>query len=84
MLMLWLAKQNIYLTWLGVHDLFEEGEWVTLTGETLKAAGYDVWEKDEPNNTDDNEHCGILVNSGEMNDIPCDRMLPFFCEIKLC
>lgn len=80
----WMKSQNMYLTWLGVHDLFEEGDWMTLTGETLKEAGYDVWEKNEPNNDLNNENCGILVHGGGMNDIPCDRILPFFCKINLC
>ncbi|XP_076677817.1 hemolymph lipopolysaccharide-binding protein-like [Andrena cerasifolii] len=84
MLLNWMQRENVYLTWLGVHDLFEEGDWVTLTGETLEEAGYNVWEKNEPNNELNNENCGILVNEGGMNDIPCDRMLPFFCKINLC
>ena len=84
MLLNWMREHHVYLTWLGIHDLFEEGKWVTLTGETLEAAGYDVWEKNEPNNGFKNEHCGILVHGGGMNDIQCDRMIPFFCEIKQC
>ncbi|XP_076686330.1 hemolymph lipopolysaccharide-binding protein-like [Andrena cerasifolii] len=88
MLQRWLRTESrVTGTWLGVHDLFVEGEWVTLAGETLEAAGYDKWQKGEPNNLGflRGEHCGYLGKYADgINDEDCYIDSPYFCKIYIC
>ena len=87
LLLNWAKREKVESTWLGVHDQFEEGDWVTLTGETLDAAGYDKWSTVWPNQPDNyggRQNCGVLTKEGGMDDIECDLPFPYFCEINLC
>lgn len=73
--------------WLGIHDYFEEGDWVTVKDETLENTGYTRWTikwPDELDNLfDSNKNFAALISEGEMDDLRCDTSLPFFCEIPL-
>ena len=80
----WLKGENIAEAWIGTHDMFRKGHWVTLTGETLAAAGYDHWLPDQPDNAGGTEHCGTLHQHGGMNDLTCSRTQSYFCKIILC
>ena len=87
LLMNWAKREKVESTWLGVHDQFEEGDWVTLTGQTLDAAGYDKWSTVWPNQPDNyggRQNCGVLTKEGGIDDIECDLSFPYFCEINLC
>ncbi|XP_076163717.1 hemolymph lipopolysaccharide-binding protein-like [Ptiloglossa arizonensis] len=79
---------NVGEVWLGVHDRFEEGDWVTLTGESLESAGYNKWTNTllmtHRRNFLGLEDCATLLNSGGMNDRLCIQHKPFFCEMDLC
>jgi len=72
---------------LGLHDLYKEGEWVTVLGDSLAKTGYSKWSKKwggQPDNGGGIQHCGALVaNEGSMDDMACEIMLPFFCELPL-
>ncbi|XP_076235841.1 uncharacterized protein LOC143180179 [Calliopsis andreniformis] len=81
-----MKKENISQAWLGVHDQFEEADWVTLTGQSLDAAGYDKWSTVWPNQPDNyggKQNCGVLEKGGGIDDIECDFKFPFFCEIEM-
>ncbi|XP_043249696.1 hemolymph lipopolysaccharide-binding protein-like [Colletes gigas] len=67
--------------WVGIHDLFVEGEWATVTGEELKPPLYEKWFPSEPNNVGGVENCAIYSNLGGLDDRPCNRMHWFVCEI---
>ncbi|KMQ94239.1 hemolymph lipopolysaccharide-binding protein [Lasius niger] len=81
-----LQEENIGVAWLGVHDYFEEGDWVTVKGETLENIGYTRWTTkwpNQPDNRDGNQNCAALITEGGMDDVKCDISLPFFCEIPM-
>ncbi|XP_020277552.1 hemolymph lipopolysaccharide-binding protein-like [Pseudomyrmex gracilis] len=69
---------------LGVHDLYKEGEWVTILGDSLAKAGYNKWSNKwggQPDNGEGKQHCGALVKDGGMDDVACEVSFPFFCEL---
>jgi len=71
---------------LGLHDLYKEGEWVTVLGDSLAKTGYSKWSQKwggQPDNGAGEQDCGVLVQSGGMDDVACQIMLPFFCELPL-
>lgn len=81
-----LEEKNINAAWLGLHDYFEEGDWVTVKGEALENTGYTKWTTkwpNEPDNYGGNQHCGALIVEGGMDDVNCQTSLSFFCEIPL-
>lgn len=75
-------KNDVDSVWIGYHDLFEEGAWVTVTGESVDTLGYHGWGPSEPNNVGRGEDCAVL--GGSINDIPCASQKQFVCEINLC
>lgn len=79
------GKEQAYL---GIHDMFEEGEWLTVFDESLYSTGFAEWSTNwfapQPDNYGDGgENCGTLVVRGGMNDINCRKPLAFFCETPL-
>ncbi|EZA56438.1 hypothetical protein DMN91_009740 [Ooceraea biroi] len=71
---------------LGLHDLYKEGEWVTVLGDSLAKTGYSKWSErwgGQPDNGGGKQHCGSLVKDGSMDDVACEIMLPFFCELPM-
>lgn len=65
---------------IGLHDRFVEGEFLTIQGKPLESTGFTRWDYPEPNNIGGNENCGSLSRHGSMNDIHCSWKLAFFCE----
>ncbi|XP_015519007.1 hemolymph lipopolysaccharide-binding protein-like [Neodiprion lecontei] len=68
---------------LGFHDLYEEGHYVTIHGQTLARAGFNEWADGEPNNQYGPENCGAWHVSGGLNDEKCSVLLPFVCELPI-
>ncbi|KAL2080343.1 hypothetical protein ACEWY4_024136 [Coilia grayii] len=65
--------------WLGTTDRQTEGTFLDTHRRTLS---FTKWAQGEPNNSDKNEHCGmIFINTGLWNDVPCDRNYHIVCEI---
>nr|XP_046468153.1 uncharacterized protein LOC124212307 [Neodiprion pinetum] len=64
---------------IGFHDLYEEGEFVTIDGKSLATVGFYEWGNGEPNNTN-NEDCGSVYKNGRLNDIRCTQSAAFVCE----
>ncbi|XP_014209581.1 hemolymph lipopolysaccharide-binding protein-like [Copidosoma floridanum] len=79
--------QNKEEALLGIHDLFAEGEWWTVSGEPLRATGYVNWSRSywdgQPDNYLGNQNCGALVDVGGMDDVFCHDKFAFFCEIPV-
>ncbi|KZC07009.1 Hemolymph lipopolysaccharide-binding protein [Dufourea novaeangliae] len=83
----WIQREKVDEAWLGIHDLFEEGEWITLTGESLDVAGFERWATKFPNLPDNwagNQNCGVLIKEGGLDDVDCNLRNPYFCELTLC
>ncbi|XP_046736227.1 hemolymph lipopolysaccharide-binding protein-like [Diprion similis] len=70
---------------IGFHDLYREGRYFTIHGQTLSEAGYSKWPPGEPNNIWNNkpENCGSLDENGQLNDIGCDVQIGFVCELPM-
>lgn len=79
----WKLEKGLTGLWLGFHDQFEKGSWVTVTGESMDTLNYHPWMNGEPNNSGGSEDCGILWAAG-VNDLNCDTKETFICEITLC
>ncbi|XP_046734948.1 hemolymph lipopolysaccharide-binding protein-like [Diprion similis] len=69
---------------IGFHDLYREGQHVTIHGQTLAKAGFTGWGDGQPDNLSGNENCGALFQSGKLNDVACDTLLGFICEASIC
>lgn len=62
---------------IGFHDRFVEGEFLTIQGKPLESTGFTLWDSSEPSG---NEDCGSISRNGGLNDIYCSYRLAFFCE----
>ncbi|XP_033338706.2 hemolymph lipopolysaccharide-binding protein [Megalopta genalis] len=84
----WLRKERVDRAFLGVHDQFEEGDWVTYNGESLDSVGFEKWATEpwpnQPDNADGVQNCGVLNKEGGMDDVQCFHLHPYLCEITLC
>uniref|UniRef100_A0A1V1G515 Putative LPSBP5 n=1 Tax=Reticulitermes speratus TaxID=60591 RepID=A0A1V1G515_9NEOP len=67
--------------YIGTHDLYVEGKYVTLYNETLSDAGYDRWYAGEPNGGT-SENCGVINRNTLLGNYFCNLPLPFFCELQ--
>ncbi|XP_063245056.1 hemolymph lipopolysaccharide-binding protein-like [Bacillus rossius redtenbacheri] len=76
---------NNDFAFLGFHDRYTEGEYVTIFGKPLSTTGFVHWGVPQPDNSggDPGEDCGSVHRSGVLNDITCDWKLAFVCEQEL-
>lgn len=77
-----LDENKVARGWLGIHDMYEEGDWNTIIDESLETAGYSKWRPSQPDNYNQKQHCGILLKEGGMDDLECSSINAFFCEIN--
>ncbi|XP_077297689.1 macrophage mannose receptor 1-like isoform X2 [Arctopsyche grandis] len=66
-------------TFLGFHDLFEEGNFVSEIGNNIEYF-YNVWEHNQPDNAGSGENCVALHREGKLNDIDCNTPTAFICQ----
>lgn len=85
-----LGESKIVEAWLGIHDLYETGDWTTIMDERLELTGYSKWTTalkgiNVPDHINQHQHCGVLLDRGNggLNDRECDHAKAFFCEINL-
>ncbi|XP_076618754.1 hemolymph lipopolysaccharide-binding protein-like [Colletes latitarsis] len=80
--------ENLWDLWTGVHNRFDDRDWVTLAGESVESAGYAHWRSGEPNNAGGNEHCATMRRNVRddfgMDDRDCGIWYQFVCEIEVC
>ena len=75
---------NLQDSWMGYHELFQTGDWVTVLDEPLDTIGYKPWTKGKPNVAKYDEHCGsYMAWHDHGNDRNCNTELPFFREVRL-
>lgn len=81
----WMRKENVPRVWIGIHDQFEEGKWVTLSGAPVESIGYEHWVRpNEPDNLNGNQNCALLIEERGMDDVDCTHVHAYLCEINLC
>ncbi|XP_064071880.1 macrophage mannose receptor 1-like [Vanessa tameamea] len=68
------------VAFVGFHDWGEHGEYLTIEGQTLKEAGYDLFSPGEPNNSTTGEYCGSVYRTALLNDLWCENSYAFICE----
>ncbi|XP_049773498.1 hemolymph lipopolysaccharide-binding protein-like [Schistocerca cancellata] len=73
---------------IGFHDMFKEGEYLTVLGHPLISSGHVNWREGEPNNVElqnspEGEDCGTIYNDGTLNDVRCNAERLFVCEQSL-
>nr|ADF87943.1 C-type lectin 5 [Azumapecten farreri] len=64
--------------WIGATDRDKEGEWRWISDNSL--VSFTAWGSGEPNNVDDNEHCGHVYVGARWNDLVCSMLFGFICE----
>ncbi|XP_053703792.1 galactose-specific lectin nattectin-like [Synchiropus splendidus] len=64
-------------TYVGGHDLYQEGRWSWSDGKRFVFPG--GWHRGEPNNHGGREDCLELNFHGAGNDLPCHLRRPFVC-----
>nr|AQY54447.1 immulectin 11 [Hepialus xiaojinensis] len=70
--------------YLGFHDQFTEGEYVTVFGEPLSQVSVAEWSPGQPDNgLNNDENCGHMFRDGLLNDVNCSWKLMFFCERQI-
>ncbi|XP_058890642.1 C-type lectin domain family 4 member F-like isoform X2 [Acipenser ruthenus] len=65
--------------WIGLSDLELEGEWKWLGGREVDKS---YWKSGQPDNFNE-EDCGEILQTGELNDSHCHTMRLWICE-KWC
>lgn len=68
---------------LGIHDQFREGDWVTVLDDSIYVTGYTDWSDKwggQPDNGGGQQNCGSLLKEDDMDDIGCNAELAFVCE----
>ncbi|CAG2056355.1 unnamed protein product, partial [Timema podura] len=70
------------LAYVGFHDLYSEGEYESLW-QVLDTAHLASGEPTDDRNGTTGEDCGCIPRFGELNDVGCNELLPFFCEQEL-
>lgn len=82
------AKQTS--AWIGVHDIFREGEWVTVKDTPFNGTKYTKWNQNSFKNPQpDNggpkskkpQNCVDMYKDGTLDDNQCDFPQPFLCEV---
>ena len=82
----WLAGRAMALRrqwyWVGLTDQGHEGHFVWVDGTALDDRPFRNWNRGEPNNMEDNEHCVHMwaYSAGSWNDLVCDEPLGVLCE----
>lgn len=67
--------------WVGVHDLYQEDEFVTIHNEPLAETGFNKWQPGEPNDHVKKQNCVILTSAGVYIDGNCATLEKFVCEL---
>ncbi|PSN35117.1 Hemolymph lipopolysaccharide-binding protein [Blattella germanica] len=67
---------------IGVHDQFLNGYFLTIHGDVFDNSKYALWNSasGEPNNLGGNEDCVVMLPTGFLNDLSCERKTFFVCE----
>lgn len=80
------ANHEVQNTWVGFHDQFGEGDWVSVLDEPVGSPGtYVRWAPRTPNLSDncgENQNCARITDGG-VAEAECSKTYTFFCKIIL-
>ncbi|PSN49830.1 hypothetical protein C0J52_08849 [Blattella germanica] len=65
---------------LGLNDLYKDGHFLTIDGQTVEETGYDKWKPNEPSNGL-TANCLRVNKDGFLLDSYCTNEYVYFCEI---
>ncbi|XP_069701697.1 hemolymph lipopolysaccharide-binding protein-like [Periplaneta americana] len=68
--------------WIGVHDMYKEGEYLTIFNETLQSPGYVKWGSGQGRDGT-SQNCVMLDRDLKLADYECHNKEPFFCEKEI-
>ncbi|KAG6455243.1 secretory phospholipase A2 receptor [Manduca sexta] len=75
-------KAHYTAIFIGLHDKFSNGDYVTLKGESIAETMLELlWSQGTPDNINGTEHCVVMTREGLFDDRPCDDIYPFICKI---
>ncbi|XP_073957679.1 secretory phospholipase A2 receptor-like [Choristoneura fumiferana] len=75
-------KAHFTAIFIGVHDQFAHGEYVTVKGYPIKDTILELlWAEGSPDNLNNNESCVVMTREGLLDDRPCDDIYPFVCKV---
>eukprot|EP00057_Strongylocentrotus_purpuratus_P013986 XP_011668460.1 PREDICTED: uncharacterized protein LOC577309 [Strongylocentrotus purpuratus] len=75
------AEVNPDMTWwIGLSDLYIEGEWRWVDCSTTTGYQDTLWAPDYP--SDVGLSCAALQSSGDIINLPCDRRFSYLCELN--
>ncbi|XP_073957678.1 secretory phospholipase A2 receptor-like [Choristoneura fumiferana] len=75
-------KAHFTAIFIGVHDQFAHGEYVTLQGYPIRGTILELlWAEGSPNYVNNSENCVVMTREGLFDDRPCDDIYPFVCKI---
>merc|ERR1712215_298458 len=63
--------------WIGLADFLDEGQFAWLD---KTAVSYTNWRVNQPNNSNNNQHCVWIRTDGEWDDVTCKREEAFVCQ----
>lgn len=85
-------SQLAYTSWVGMHDLNQEGHWQMIDEDTdycephgphkVDCDDLDEWAHGQPNNLWGNQDCAVIKGTGELNDVRCDVSRYYICEFS--
>ncbi|KOB77990.1 Low-expression lectin 2 [Operophtera brumata] len=75
-------KAHSTAIFVGLHDKFSDGDFVTLKGEPITGTVLElIWAPGSPDNMKGSEHCVVMTRDGLLDDRPCNDIYPFVCKI---
>ncbi|XP_072937082.1 lymphocyte antigen 75-like [Epargyreus clarus] len=75
-------KAHYTSIFIGIHDQFSNGDYVTIKGEPISGTVLELlWAEGRPNNVNGTEHCVVMTRAGLFDDRPCKDIYPFVCKI---
>ncbi|KAJ8674794.1 hypothetical protein QAD02_010580 [Eretmocerus hayati] len=81
-----LVSKKISSAFLGVHSLFEDDEWVTISNEPIKDSNLTPQAMKDSSSqmlrNDTDKRCGVITKSNYMKRMDCNAANAFFCEIR--
>ncbi|VVD04182.1 unnamed protein product [Leptidea sinapis] len=75
-------KAHYTAIFVGIHDRFADGHYVTVKGEPITGTILELlWAEGRPDHLNNSEHCVVMTREGLFDDRPCTDIHPFVCKI---